>query len=471
MSKFYITTPIYYVNDVPHIGSAYTTIAADVVSRFHKQERDETYFLTGTDEHGAKIAEASTKAGLKPEEYADKISGEFKKAWKLLNIDYSRFIRTTDEDHIKTAQDFLQKLYNNGSIDPKPKLYKGLYCVGHEKFMSPDELVNGLCPEHKAKPIEHSEENYFFNLSKFRERLINLIESDELKIRPNSRRNETLSKLKEGIENISISRKSVSWGIPLPFDRNHTSYVWIEALINYYTYGKPLEIWPADLHIIGKDILWFHAIVWPAMLLAIDEKPPKEIFVHGFFTIDGQKMSKTLGNVISPKDLVEKFGVDGARYLMLASSVFGEDGDISWKKFKEKYNSDLANGLGNLIARVAKLCENSNFTQRVPENDTSVHLIEIEQYSQAFSGFKFNDALSFVWAKITELDKYINVEKPWTLSAGDSKLKPVLSHAVDQIQEIAALLEPFLPETAKKIEEQFKAPKITAAQSLFPRIN
>lgn len=471
MNKFYVTTPIYYVNDVPHIGSAYTTIAADVIVRFHKQIGDKTFFLTGTDEHGAKIEEAAKKANQTPREYADKISDEFKKAWKLLNIEYSRFIRTTDDDHVKTAQIFLQKLYDNGSIDPKPRLYKGLYCIGHEKFMLPDELVDGLCPEHKTRPIEQSEENYFFRLSKFQKQLTDLIKSDELKIRPASRRNEILSKLAEGLEDISISRKSVSWGIPLPFDKTHTSYVWIEALINYYTFASPLKIWPPDLHIIGKDILWFHAVIWPAMLLAIDEKMPQEIFAHGFFTINGQKMSKTLGNVISPKDLVEKFGVDGSRFLLLTAFAFGEDGDISWEKFTEKYNADLANGLGNLVARVAKLCENSNFSQSVPTEKTATHLLEVEEYSKALSEYKLNAAISFVWAKITNLDKFINEEKPWELDKNNNpKLKAVLAHAVDEIQEIAALLEPFLPETAKKIESQFIKPEIKSQEGLFPRI-
>lgn len=470
-NKFFVTTPIYYVNDVPHIGSAYPTIAADVIARFHKQMGNNTFFLTGTDEHGAKIAEAAEKHYQAPKEYADKISDEFKGAWKLLNINYSRFIRTTDEDHVKVAQDFLQKLYDKGFIDPKPRLYKGFYCVGHEKFILPDELVNGFCPDHQTKPIRHSEENYYFKLSKFQTELIQIIKSDNLKIRPESRRNETLGKLKEGLDDISISRKSVSWGIPLPFDKKHTSYVWIEALINYYTYGKPLKIWPADLHLVGKDILWFHAIIWPAMLLAIGEELPREIFVHGFFTVDGQKMSKTIGNVIAPSSLVEKFGVDGVRYLLLTAFTFGDDGDLSLNKFTQKYNADLANGIGNLVSRVAKLCQDGNYTHMGSKERVSGHLLEVAEYSEALGEYRFNDALSFVWQKIKKLDQFIDQEKPWILlKTNNQQLRTILEHAVDQIQEIAALLEPFLPETAAKIEQQFQGPKIISQHPLFPRL-
>lgn len=475
MAKFYLATPIYYVNDVPHIGSAYTTIAADVIARYHKQIGDETYFVTGTDEHGAKIVEAAKKHNEEPKKYADKISEEFKKAWKLLNIDYSRFVRTTDPDHVKTAVEFLQKLYDKGFIDPKPRLYKGFYCIGHEKFMSPEELVDGFCPDHKTKPIEHSEENYYFKLSNLQEKLIKIIESDELRIRPESRKNETLGKLHQGIQDISISRATLSWGIPLPFDIKHTAYVWIEALMFYYTYGKPLGIWPVDLHIIGKDILWFHGIIWPALLLAIGEELPKEIFVHGFFTIDGQKMSKTLGNVIAPSDLVSKFGVDGARYLLLTAFAFGEDGDISGNKFTERYNADLANGLGNLVSRVAKLCESADFVVMGSKERVSGHIVATEGYSEAMQNYRLHEALGLVLDKIGRADKFIDDEKPWEFLkspsyAGAVKLKEALSHLVYRIQEIAALLEPFMPETAKKIEDQFKGQRIQSGKPLFPRI-
>lgn len=461
MKKFFATTPIYYVNDVPHLGHAYPTVAADVITRYFKQKGYDARLLTGTDEHGAKIAEAAKKHGKQPKEYADEISIQFKEAWEELNIEFVRFIRTTDEDHIKIAQEFLQKLYDKGVIDPKPRLYKGLYCVGHEKFMSEEELVNGLCPDHQTKPIEHSEENYYLRLKDYQDKLEKLITSDEIKIRPESRKNEILGKIKQGLEDISISRTNLEWGIPLPFDSTHTSYVWIEALINYYTYGSQNDVWPADLHLVGKDILWFHSIIWPAMLLAIEEKLPKEIFAHGFFTINGQKMSKTIGNVIHPADLVKKYGVDGTRYVLLASFPFGEDGDFSWELFDRLYNADLANGLGNLVARVAKLCEQNQIsTPKLPQEFDPKMTKFLEE-------FKFNEALFHIWGEIADADKKVNLEKPWDLDG--EKVEAVLVDLVKRIQHIGFNLQPFLPQTAEKILKQFSG-KIKSAEPLFPRI-
>lgn len=461
MKKFFATTPIYYVNDVPHLGHAYPTVAADVITRYWKQRGYDARLLTGTDEHGAKIAEAAKKHHKEPKEYADEIAEKFKEAWQKLNIDFVRFIRTTDEDHIKVAQEFLQKLYNKGAIDPKPRLYQGRYCVGHEKFMSEEELVNGLCPDHQTKPIEHSEENYYFKLSEYQDRLEKLITLGEIKIRPKHRQSEILGKLKLGLEDISISRANLEWGIPLPFDKTHTSYVWIEALINYYTYGSQNNCWPADLHLVGKDILWFHSVIWPAMLLAIDEQLPREIFAHGFFTINGQKMSKTIGNVIHPDDLVKKYGVDGARYVLLASFSFGEDGNFSWEQFNRLYNSDLANGLGNLVSRVAKLCELNNIQT---DQGSSVWCTDLEKF---MGEFIFNEAIAVIWQLITETDKKINQEKPWELKG--KKLTEVLNDLVKRIQAISFNLKPFLPQTAEKILKQFSGP-IKSAPPLFPRI-
>ncbi len=463
MNKYFVTTPIYYVNDVPHIGHAYPTVAADVITRYWKLKGYNARLLTGTDEHGAKIAEAAKKHNQEPKEYADQISEEFKKAWKKLNINYVRFIRTTDEDHIKVAQDFLQKLYDKGAIDPKPRLYKGLYCVGHEKFMSPDELVNGLCPDHQTKPIEHSEENYYFRLSEYRDKLEELITSNEIKIGPEHRKNEILGKLKIGLDDISISRANLEWGIPLPFDKTHTSYVWIEALINYYTYGSQNNFWPADLHLVGKDILWFHSVIWPAMLLAINEKLPKQIFAHGFFTINGQKMSKTIGNVIHPDDLVKKYGVDGTRYVLLASFPFGDDGDFSWNLFDRSYNADLANGLGNLIARVAKLCENNKIVYEEGKFKEGWN----KDVAENLESYKFNQSLSYIWKSVEILDKMINVKKPWELEG--NILKEILISLSVEIRQIAFNLQPFLPETSEKILKQFSGP-IKSGPALFPRI-
>lgn len=461
MEKFFTTTPIYYVNDVPHIGHTYTTVAADVIARYYKQKGCDARLLAGTDEHGAKVAEAAEKHNLTPQEYADKISAEFKNAWDKLNINYSRFIRTTDPDHIKTVTEFLQKMYDAGAIDPQPRLYKGLYCVPHEKFMSEEELVEGLCPDHKTKPIEYAEENYYFKLSNYQDKLEQLISSDQIKIRPISRKNEVLGKIKQGLEDISISRTNLEWGILLPFDPTHTLYVWIDALINYYTFGKENNLWPADLHLVGKDIIWFHSIIWPAMLLSIGEKPPREIFAHGFFTTGGQKMSKTIGNVISPEALIEKYGVDGTRYVLLAAFPFGEDGDFSWDLFNRLFNADLANGLGNLVARVAKLCQDNNIS--APGNgfefsDKVVELIE---------GYKLNEALSYIWTEISETDKLINLQRPWTLSG--QELEDALKELTLRIKQIAHNLLPFMPETAQKILTQFSG-EIKVQPALFPRI-
>lgn len=460
--KYFVTTPIYYVNDVPHIGHTYTTVAADVIARFWKQKGLDGRLLTGTDEHGAKIAEAAKNHNESPQEYADKIALEFKKSWDLLNIDYVRFIRTTDEDHIKTAQDFLQKLYEGGAIDAKPRLYEGLYCVSCEKFWKEEDLKEGLCPDHLKPPVKHSEENYYFNLSQYKNQLVELISSDKIKVGPQTRKNEILGKLKSGLEDISISRANLEWGIPLPFDQKHTSYVWIEALINYYTYGKPNNFWPADLHLVGKDILWFHSVIWPAMLIAIGEELPKQVFAHGFFSINGQKMSKTLGNVIKPEDLVKKYGIDGTRYVLLSAFPFGEDGDFSFESLDQTYNSHLANGLGNLAARVAKLCENSGFEakEKITNFDPEVEKLLTE--------LKLNEALTWIWKIIQRADLRINETQPWKLDG--IELAEILDELISLILDVAYNLQPFMPETSEKILKQFSG-KVKSAPSLFPRLN
>ncbi len=465
-NKYFTTTPIFYVNDIPHIGHTYTTVAADVITRYYKQKGYDARLLTGTDEHGAKIAEAAKKHGKEPKEYADEISEKFKEAWNNLHINYTRFIRTTDEDHIKASQAFLEKLYDKGAIDPKPRLYKGLYCVGHEKFMSREELVNGLCPDHQTKPIEHSEENYYFRLSDYQKDLEELINSDEIKIRPQSRKNEILGKLKQGLEDISISRTSLEWGIPLPFDQMHTVYVWIEALINYYTYGSQNNYWPADLHLMAKDILWFHSIIWPAMLLAIGEELPKEIFAHGFFTINGQKMSKTIGNVINPSQLIEKYGVDGTRYILLAAFPFGEDGDFSWEELNRLYTADLANGLGNLVARIYRLFTNHIFNHTLSPS-VSENSPWVESYNVLIEELQFSVALELIRREIRNIDVEINKVKPWELETGEQKA--FLLRIIPRILLMANLLQPFLPETAEKILKQFSG-SIKSASPLFPRL-
>lgn len=468
-NKYYVTTPIYYVNDVPHIGHAFTTVVADILARYYQQKlgRDNVFFLTGTDEHGAKIAQAAKEANLKPKDYVDSVAPRFQEAWKTLNIKPDYFIRTTDPRHEKLAQEVLQKIYDKGFI--YESTYEGLYCVGCEKFQTEADLVDGKCPLHpNREPELQKEKNYFLKLSEFTQKLIELFESDTVKILPESRKNEILGKLKLGLQDVSVSREGVSWGIPVPWDNTQTIYVWVEALCNYYTATRFLEnkerFWPADLHLIGKDIVWFHTVIWCAMLLAAEISLPKIVFAHGFFTINGQKMSKSLGNVIAPHELVEKYTTDGARYLLLSAFPFGDDGDFSFAKLTTKYNSDLANGLGNLVARVAKLVEVSNFQFPVP----SFKFLDNTRYKEALESFKFNEALEYVFKKVGAANKYIDENKPWALKG--ETLEKILEHLVADILEISYLLKPFLPGTAEKIEEQFKGPEIKSSAPLFPRI-
>ncbi|KKW28570.1 MAG: Methionyl-tRNA synthetase [Parcubacteria group bacterium GW2011_GWB1_52_7] len=444
---YFITTPIYYVNDVPHIGHAYTTVAADVLARWKRSRGLDAKLLTGTDEHGAKIEEAAAQAGETPKVYADEIASAFRAEWDRLGIQPDRFIRTTDADHEETVRQFLQKMFDAGVITRG--IYEGLYCVGHEKFMSPDELVGGKCPDHGKVPEPYKEENYFFKLSKFADELIRRIESDEIEVRPLERKNEVLGKLRQGLQDISISRAKLSWGIPLPFDSSHTAYVWVDALINYYTYGKPKGLWPADLHLIGKDILWFHSIIWPAMLLAIGEAPPRKIFAHGFFTIGGKKMSKTLGNVITPAELVKKYGVDGARYLVLSAFPFGTDGDFDWARLTEKYNADLANGIGNLHARLTRLAESSVGIVLGWDDELSEVRKFRDKYDAALEKLDFYQALQVIRELISKGDKLVNEKKPWAL-AGEAQ-KNELQKLLNILFAIAHFANPFMPETSGKI--------------------
>lgn len=466
--KFYLTTPIYYVNDVPHIGHAYTTIAADVLARYWKEKTGEenVFFLTGTDEHGQKIAEAAKENNQSPKEYADSVAPRFQKAWELLNIQPSYFIRTTDPRHEKIVTELLTKIHENGYI--REGTYEGLYCIGCERFYVESELVNGKCPLHPNREIVHQKEkNYFLKLKELSKKVLEKIEKGEYKILPEDKKNEIVSRIKQGVEDISISRAEVSWGIPVPWDKSQTIYVWVDALINYYSATQFVEgrkdFWPADLHLVGKDILWFHAVIWQALLIAAGIELPKTIFAHGFFTIDGQKMSKSLGNVISPKQLVNRYGVDGARYLVVSAYPFGSDGDISLERFDERYNADLANGLGNLVSRVAKLCETGKL-----EFEPYKELKLSKPVEERIAEYKLNDALSIIWAVIDEANTTFNNDAPWTLTG--KELKEAIEKQVVRIRQVAEDLKPFLPETAEKIEKQFSGPKIKSGAPLFPRI-
>lgn len=480
--RFYITTPIYYINDIPHIGHAYTSIAADVLSRYRKKMGDDVFFLTGTDEHGAKIEEAAKAAGKAPKEFVDSLVPKFKDTWKKLNVDYTEFFRTSDPEHEKIVSDLILELKKKDLIEKKK--YEGLYCIGCERYLKESELEDGLCPDHRKAPVKQSEENYFFKLSSLQDKLMSVIESGELEIAPASRKNEVLGKLKNGIEDVSISRSGVKWGIPFPEDSEQTVYVWFEALLNYFTATKIYkkeDFWPADLHLMAKDILWFHAIVWPAMLLSLDIPLPKKVFAHGFFTVDGKKMSKTLGNVLDPNELADKYGEDAVRYALLREFPFGEDGDISEEKIADRYNKDLANELGNLLQRVLSMINRYEIAIDKRENYFDMNedveatvLPEVEVIFHTYMNeLKFDQILTEIWRLVRSLNSFVDDKKPWELAkkeAADGKpeLTRVLNVCYWQLDKIADLLEVFLPKTSEKMKQQLKDLK---PEAIFPRLD
>jgi len=466
MSKYYITTPIYYVNDVPHLGHAYTSIAADVLARYHKLSGDDVFLLTGTDEHGAKIAEAAKEAGKSPQAFVDDLAPVFENVCKVLNVQYNEFFRTTNHDHEKIVQELILKLKGTGYIEKRK--YQGLYCVGCEKYMTPEELVDGRCPDHKTEPVVQSEENYFFLLSKIakEKNLYDLIKSDKFKVSPETRKNEVLGKIKVGLEDVSISRESVEWGVKFPEDDSQTVYVWVDALINYYSATKIYKngpVWPADLHLIGKDILWFHAVIWPAMLLAVGEKLPKEVFAHGFFTIDGHKMSKTVGNVLDPVQLSEKYSADAIRYAILREFPFGEDGDISEEKIAARYQNDLGNELGNLFQRTLSMI--GRYDVKIKKSKSK----EVgDCQKNLMNNLEFDKRLEAIWEVVRKGNQFIEDNKPWELAKEDTKkLAVVLQEIYDSLVTIANHLAPFMPETSEKMKKQLETLK---PEPLFPRL-
>lgn len=490
----YITTPIYYVNDKPHIGHVYTTLVADVLSRWWRARGDDVFFLTGTDEHGAKIAESAQEAGVSVEEFTERQRQRFKDAFAKLDVAYDAFISTTDEAHERQVGVFLEKLKERSVIYAGE--YRGLYCTGCEDFYTEKDLIDGTCPIHKRKPEEIAEKNYFFKLSQFVGEVGQRIRDRSMLIEPAARRNEVLALLRDGMPDFSISREKVQWGIPFPGDQAQTVYVWVEALQNYITALGALDgdarfekYWPHSLHLIGKDILKFHAIWWPALLLAAGMEPPKRIFAHGFFTVNGQKMSKSLGNVIDPLALAEKYGVDAARYLLLSQFPFGDDGDVQEAKFDEKYNADLANGIGNLVSRVltmvTKFCggeapEAIDGVTDLPKRCTETR----DAVSAAFEALRLYEALGEIRALATAADETVDREKPWELAKNDAtRLSAVLADLLTVLAELSVLLAPFMPEAAKKIavalgrdgtvgDGALRLPKgraLHAVPSLFPR--
>ena len=474
--RFMVTTPIYYVNDKPHIGQAYTTIAADVLARFHRASGEETFFLTGTDEHGSKVEETAKKLGKAPQELCDINVEYFKKAWKSLNISYDYFVRTTDARHQKAVEKLLSILHEATTGDNEkviyPGEYSGLYCVGCEKFITEKELVNGLCPDHLQEPRKVTEKNYFFRLSSYLKQVEKLVREDKLKISPEERKKETLGLLKQGLDDFSISREKVSWGIPLPFDPKQNAYVWVDALPNYISavgYGDDSEQfkkwWKEGkvVHLIGKDILKFHAVFWPSILLALGENPPDEIFLHGFFTVDGQKMSKTLGNIVDPEYLVQQYGSDGTRYLLLTQFPFGQDGDIQVERFVEKYNADLANDLGNLVSRILKMVK-SYCQGEIPkpslyeESDENLKR-EATECAEVVWGYvqdiNLNQAIDRIMKLVRSTNRYIENQAPWALAKNNEKerLKTVLYVSCETLRIISALFYPVLPQRCLRMRE------------------
>lgn len=501
-NKFYITTAIDYTNDVVHIGHSYQKILADVFARYHRLLGDETYFLTGTDEHGQKVENSAKKAGINPKKFVDSIASQDQKEWDSLNISYDRFIRTTDPDHIKFAQEFYLKSKANGDIYLGK--YEGLYCEGCEAYLVESELVDGKCAFHANKvPLKITEENYFFALSKYQKFLEELIESDREFIQPESKRREVLSFVKQGLQDFSVSRKNLKWGIPVPDNAKHTVYVWFDALINYLTFGEKENCWPADIHVLGKDNQRFHAVYWPAMLKSAGYPLPKTILVHDFISLNGQKISKSLGNVIKPSEFIKQFGVDGVRYFFLRYGPLQNDVNITTDKIKEVYNSDLANGLGNLVARVIALSA-KHCSGKVPQIDKIAddHPLRInnkihnwkkvwKDIDTSLPTFRPDVALSSIWKFISEVDKYINENKPWDLATQDKKeFNWVLYGLLDSLHQIAWQIAPFLPDTSKAIAQildikgllkqtpNYKdswtnikpGTKIKSAKPLFPRI-
>ena len=475
MGKFYVTTSIPYVNAGPHIGFALEIVEADALSRYHRNKGEDILFVTGADEHGAKIVQAAEAAGKKPQEFVDEISGKFGALKRTLSLSWDDFIRTSDKKrHWPSAQKLWLELVKADDIYKKN--YKGLYCIGHEAFITEKDLIDGKCRDHKKEPEVVEEENYFFRLSKYSKEIESRIKNQKLKIVPESRENEILSFLKEGLEDVSFSRptKDLNWGIPVPNDPKHTMYVWCDALSNYISalgYGsgdesKLEKYWPADVHVIGKDILRFHAAIWPGMLLSAGLPLPKSIFVHGFITVGGEKMSKTLGNVVDPFEVVKKYGTDALRYYLLREIPSGEDGDFTYDKFEERYNADLAKGLGNLVSRVLTLAQKSDVKE--VKNFKSEIKTAGENVEKVMSEFKFNDALAAIWRLVASGDKYVDDKKPWALNSDSEEFKKTIGSLLYLISEIGKLLEPFLPETSEKISELVKNKK---SGTLFPRIN
>jgi len=451
VEKFYVTTAIDYVNAEPHIGHGYQKIVADVLARWNKVIGKDVFFVTGTDEHGKKIALSAENAGKNPKDFVNEVSEKFKEAWKSLNIDYDRFIRTTDEDHREVVDEIVKRCNESGDIYKGE--YKGYYCVGCEAYITEKDLVNGECSLHPGKKVEEiSEETYFFRLSQYQEFLLSYFERNPNFILPAERRKEVINRVKEGLRDLSITRSNFDWGIPFALDKEHVLYVWFEALINYYTATRKKgfeEFWGnPTVHLLGKDNTWFHTVIWPAICQSAGIKIPGKTLNHGFLTFNGQKISKSLGNSINPKILVEKYGADAVRYFVCRHFPFasGGDGDFSESALIDRHNNELANKLGNLVSRVTGLIEKKGFERC--DNDLAGYL-HLEDIKELMSKFEIDKALNEIFAFIDRCNEYVQEKKPW-----ETGNKKVLYELADSIKKIAILLWPFIPATCEKIAEK-----------------
>ncbi|MBV9080870.1 MAG: methionine--tRNA ligase [Elusimicrobia bacterium] len=461
MKAFYLTTPLYYVNDVPHIGHSYTTIAADVLARWKRLRGEPVFFLTGTDEHGAKIAKAAEDSGETPQQLVDRVSGEFRRLWTALNITYDDFIRTSEPRHRAVVQKVFENLKDTGDL--YKGTYEGWYCIHDETYFAESELVEKKCPQCGRDVQKLKEDTYFFKLSKYEGPLLEHYRSHPEFLSPKHRANEIINFVKGGLRDFSVSRTRVKWGIPMPFDPDHTVYVWFDALLNYVTaagYESDARAfadrWPADVHLVGKEIYRFHTVTWPAMLMALGLPLPKKVFAHGWWTVEGTKMSKSLGNVVDPHKMVAEYGVDAYRYFLLREVPFGSDGDFSEKALLNRYNTELANNLGNLLQRTTTLLT-KNFGGEIPAANGAPALLSdiaavVAQIEKHYADLAFGDVLETIFELLVRTNKFIDEQAPWKLGEADKpKLAGILNECVRTLRVAAILLAPFMPQKCAEI--------------------